>query len=114
MKANLPYEILSGRVHPWDYGSHQNEYVNVADTLRKAMTTNPSLKVYVANGYFDLATPFLATEYTFTHLGLDKSLQNNITMSYYKAGHMMYIDMDELKKMKEDMDTYLDDVLSDI
>ncbi len=113
-ESDLPYEILSGRVHPWDYGSHQNEYVNVADTLRKAMTTNPSLKVYVANGYFDLATPFLATEYTFTHLGLDKSLQNNITMSYYKAGHMMYIDMDELKKMKEDMDTYLDDVLSDI
>ena len=113
-ESDLPYEILSGRVHPWDYGSHQNEYVNVADTLRKAMTTNPSLKVYIANGYFDLATPFLATEYTFSHLGLDKSLQDNITMSYYKAGHMMYIDMDELKKMKEDMDAYLDDVLSDI
>ncbi len=113
-ESDLPYEILSGRVHPWDYGSHQNEYVNVADTLRKAMTTNPSLKVYVANGYFDLATPFLATEYTFTHLGLDQSLQDNISMSYYKAGHMMYIDMDELKKMKSDMDAYLDDVLSDI
>ena len=113
-ESDLPYEIISGRVHPWDYTSHQNEYVNVADTLRKAMTTNPALKVYVANGYFDLATPFLATEYTFSHLGLDKSLQNNITMSYYKAGHMMYIDMDELKKMKADMDTFLDDVLSDI
>lgn len=113
-ESDLPYEIISGRVHPWDYTSHQNEYVNVADTLRKAMTTNPALKVYVANGYFDLATPFLASEYTFSHLGLDKSLQNNITMSYYKAGHMMYIDMDELKKMKADMDSYLDDVLSDI
>ncbi len=113
-ESDLPYEIISGRVHPWDYTSHQNEYVNVADTLRKAMTTNPALKVYVANGYFDLATPFLASEYTFSHLGLDKSLQNNITMSYYKAGHMMYIDMDELKKMKADMDAYLDDVLSDI
>lgn len=113
-ESDLPYEIISGRVHPWDYSSHQNEYVNVADTLRKAITTNPSLKVYVANGYYDLATPFLATEYTISHLGLDKSLQNNITMSYYKAGHMMYIDMDELKQMKEDMDTYLDDVLSDL
>lgn len=113
-ESDLPYEILSGRVHPWDYSSHQNEYVNVADTLRKAMTTNPALKVYVANGYFDLATPFLATEYTFSHLGLTKTLQDNITMSYYKAGHMMYIDMDELEKMKVDMDKYLDDVLSDI
>ena len=110
--SDLPYEILSRRVHPWDYGEHQNEYVNVADTLRKAMTTNPALKVYVANGYYDLATPFLASEYTFTHLGLDKSLQDNISMAYYQAGHMMYIDQGELQKMKRDLDAYLDDVLS--
>ena len=110
--SDLPYEILSRRVHPWDYGDHQNEYVNVADTLRKAMTTNPALKVFVANGYYDLATPFLASEYTFTHLGLDESLQDNISMAYYQAGHMMYIDQGELQKMKKDLDVYLDSVLS--
>ena len=111
-ESDLPYEILSRRVHPWSYGEHQNEYVNVADTLRKAMTINPALKVFVANGYYDLATPFLASEYTFTHLGLDKSLQDNITTAYYSAGHMMYIDQGELQKMKNDLDTFLDDVLS--
>ena len=110
-ESDLPYEILSRRVHPWDYSGHQNEYVNVADTLRKAMTVNPALKVFVANGYYDLATPFLASEYTFSHLGLDKSLQDNITMAYYLAGHMMYIDQGELRKMKNDLDAYLDDVL---
>ena len=111
-ESDLPYEIF-GQVHPWDFSGHQNEYVNVADTLRKAMTTNPALKVYVANGYYDLATPFLASEYTFTHLGIDKSLQDNITMAYYGAGHMMYVDMDELEKMKADMDAYLDATISD-
>ena len=110
-ESDLPYEILSRRVHPWDYSGHQNQYVNVADTLRKAMTVNPALKVFVANGYYDLATPFLASEYTFTHLGLDPSLQDNITMAYYKAGHMMYIDQAELQKMKKDLDAYLDEVL---
>ena len=110
-ESDLPYEILSRRVHPWNYEEHQNQYVNVADTLRKAMTMNPALKVFVASGYYDLATPYLATEYTFTHLGLDKSLQDNITMAYYKAGHMMYIDMDELAKMKADLDAFLDNAL---
>ena len=75
------------------------------------MTINPALKVFVANGYYDLATPFLASEYTFTHLSLDKSLQDNITMAYYQAGHMMYIDQGELQKMKRDLDGFLDDVL---
>ena len=111
-ESDLPYEILSRRVHPWDYSDHQNEYVNVADTLRAAMTMNPALKIFVANGYYDLATPFLASEYTFSHLGLEESLQNNITTAYYQAGHMMYIDQAELRKMKDDLDTFLDDVLS--
>ena len=110
--SDLPYEILSRRVHPWDYSEHQNAYVNVADTLRASMTMNPALKVFVANGYYDLATPFLASEYTFSHLGLDTSLQDNITMAYYQAGHMMYIDQGELQKMKRDLDAYLDNVLS--
>ena len=110
--SDLPYEILSRRVHPWDYSEHQNAYVNVADTLRAAMTMNPALKVFVANGYYDLATPFLASEYTFSHLGLDTSLQDNITMAYYQAGHMMYIDQGGLQKMKRDLDVYLDNVLS--
>lgn len=110
--SDLPYEILSRRVHPWSYEEHQNQYVNVADTLRKAMAMNPALKVFVASGYYDLATPYLATEYTFTHLGLDKSLQDNITMAYYKAGHMMYIDMNELAQLKEDLDAFLESALS--
>jgi carboxypeptidase C (cathepsin A) len=100
---DLPYEILTYRVHPWSYAEFENEYVNVAETLRMAIGMHPDLKVYVANGYFDLATPFCATEYTFNHLGLDPSLQGNIRLGYYEAGHMMYIHPPSLAKLKEDL-----------
>ena len=75
----------------------------VAETLRKAIAGNPFLKVYVANGYYDLTTPYLATRYTFTHLGLDRSLQDNFHMGYFEAGHMMYIHIPSLVKLRADL-----------
>jgi carboxypeptidase C (cathepsin A) len=102
-ESDLPYEILTERVNPWSYAEFENEYVNVAETLRKAMTTNPHLKVYVANGYYDLATPYLATRYTFKHLGLDESLLGNLRLGYFEAGHMMYIHVPSLVKLKGEL-----------
>ena len=106
-EIDLPYEILSGRVRPWNFGTYENRYVNVAETLREAMTRNPSLKVFVANGYYDLATPYFATQYTFDHLGLDESLRHNISMGYYDAGHMMYIHLPSLRQLKEDLSDFM-------
>ncbi len=108
-ESDLPYEILSGFVHPWSYKEFENAYVNVGETLRAAMTYNPYLKVYVANGYYDLGTPYFATEYTFNHLGLDESLRGNVTMGYYEAGHMMYIHIPSLKQMKKDLAAFIKD-----
>ncbi|GJQ53137.1 MAG: peptidase S10 [Anaerolineaceae bacterium] len=106
-ESDLPYEILSGFVHPWSYKEFENAYVNVGETLRSAMTYNPYLKVYVANGYYDLGTPYFATEYTFNHLGLDESLRGNVTMGYYEAGHMMYVHIPSLKQMKKDLAAFI-------
>ena len=104
------YEILSDQVWMnWSYNIFENRYVNVAETLRAAMTFNKYLKIYVANGYYDLGTPYFATEYTFDHLGLDESLRKNIRMSYYEAGHMMYIHIPSLKAMKKDMAKFIKD-----
>ena len=102
-ESDLPYEILTERVYPWSYAEFENAYVDVAETLRKAMTTNPYLKVYVANGYFDLATPYLATRYTFKHLALDKTLVENLRMGYFEAGHMMYIHIPSMVKLKAEL-----------
>ncbi len=103
-ESDLPYEILHPQLwQKWSYSEHENRYVDVADTLRLAISMNPFLKVHVANGYFDLATPHFATEYTFNHLGLDPDLQGNISMSYYEAGHMMYLHLPSLEKLKNEL-----------
>lgn len=107
-ESDLPYEILTSRVRPWGYENYQNEYLNVAETLRKAMSINPHLKVLVANGYYDLATPYYATIYTFNHMDLDESLRGNYTMTFYEAGHMMYIHQASLSQLKVDLAGFLE------
>lgn len=106
-ESDLPYEILTDKVYPWSYGSYKNRFVNVAEKLRSAMTQNPALKVYVANGYYDLATPYLATKYTFDHMGLENEMKDNISMGYFEAGHMMYIHLPSLKKLKNELADFL-------
>ncbi len=105
---DLPYEILSRRVHPWGYQNVENEYLNVAETLRKAMSMNTFLKVFVANGYYDLATPYFATRYTFNGMDLDESLRANYTMTFYEAGHMMYVHIPSLAQLKDDMAKFIE------
>jgi carboxypeptidase C (cathepsin A) len=101
---DLPYEILTPRVFPWTFP--QNRYVNVAQTLRSAIEQNPSLKVFVAAGYYDVATPFFAAEYTVDHLGLDPSLRGNLSLDHFEAGHMMYIHHPSLVKLTGDVSSF--------
>src|SRR5690348_16566063 len=106
-ESDLPYEVLTDRVYPWSYREYENRYVDVAGTLREAMTQNAALRVFVANGYYDLATPFLATEYTVNHMLLDPKLRDHVTLSYYEAGHMMYTQLKSLEKLKQDISKFM-------
>ncbi len=90
-KSDLPYEILTGKVRPWSYGRAENRYLNVAEPMRQALTQNPAMHVLVGAGYYDLATPFFAAEYTVDHLDLDPTLRKNVSMYYCDAGHMLYM-----------------------
>jgi len=110
-EADIPYEILSAKVHPWSFKEFEGQPIYVAETLRKAMTVNPHLKVFVANGYYDLGTPYFATEYTFSHLGLNPALRDNIRMAYYEAGHMMYIHLPSLEALKSDLADFIQDAM---
>ncbi len=109
--SDLPYEIQAPIYKTWKYEDYHNQFLNVGETLRQAMSMNPFLKVFVGNGYFDLATPFFATEYTFNHLELDPTLRKNISMGFYEAGHMMYLHPPSLAKLRNDLVTFIQSAL---
>ncbi|MEO6260476.1 MAG: peptidase S10 [Thermoanaerobaculia bacterium] len=106
-ESDLGYEILTDKVRPWNYDGAQNRYVDVAETLRNAMSQNPYMKVFVANGYYDLATPFAATRYTFARMQLDPEIARNVSMDFFEAGHMVYIDRKAHARLKADIDKFL-------
>lgn len=110
-KRDDEYKILAD-VQPWDYGVATNQFLDVGDKLRSVMSKNTMLDVFVASGYTDLATPYFATEYTFSHLGLDPSLQHHVTLEVYEGGHMMYLNQASLVKMHADLTYFIKQRLS--
>jgi carboxypeptidase C (cathepsin A) len=108
-ESGLRYRT-SGPVRPWDYGSqYRARYLNLVDSLRSTMARNPFLKVLVANGIYDMATPYAATEWTFDHLGFEPTYRERVRMAYYQAGHMMYIRPSMLQKFKQDVAQFIRD-----
>ena len=106
-ESDLPYEILTGRVRPWSFDSNNNRYLDVSETLRDALSQNPYLHVFVANGYYDLATPFAATKYTFARMQLEPDIRSHVSMDFFKGGHMMYIDRHEHARLKKDVEEFM-------
>lgn len=107
------YEIISFKVNEsWKFDVDKRfGFPNTAETLRLAMLQNPHLRVFFANGYYDMATPFFASEHTARHLGAEPHLQANITEAWYEGGHMMYLHPPSLAKLREDLVAFYDDAL---
>jgi carboxypeptidase C (cathepsin A) len=94
----------NGRVSPF-----QN--TSVSTDLADAMSKNPYLNVLMLNGYFDLATPFFATEYTMNHLGNNiPNLKERVRMVYFNAGHMMYINNECLPQFKSGIADFISEM----
>lgn len=108
-KSDLIYYILGGGIGAqWDMGvSARGGFPETADALRRAFVKNPYMHVLVAEGWYDAATPILGIEYTLGHMGLDPSMRKNITSAQYPAGHMVYIQVTSLAKLKQDVDTMM-------
>jgi len=102
-KSDVEYYILGGGISsPWNWNTN-NAYADTSQALSSAMRKNPYMKVFIASGYYDMATPYFATEYTVSAMNLDPQLRRNFSFAYYEAGHMMYIEKNSLRKLKEDV-----------
>jgi carboxypeptidase C (cathepsin A) len=95
----------SGNVRPWTYV--ENRYMDETEALRGTMTRNPFLKVFVAFGYYDMATVMGGSEFNFTHLAYDKQVTDRVSSGYYEAGHMIYIRPSAHKALKQDIAKFI-------
>lgn len=108
-ESDLPYERIA-EVRPWLFA--RNRYLDVSEDLKKAMNRNRYLRVMVCCGYYDLATPYFAAESVVHTLNLDPAVRNNLTLSFYDCGHMVYLETASRKKLKSDFEQFVDSAMS--
>lgn len=106
IETDLTYEPLNMKVNEnWEW--EKGKLPNTAESLRSAVAKNPFMKVFVGQGYYDLATPHFATEYMITHMNLDPEFRKNVTMAHYEAGHMFYLDVSSLTRLQRDVADFI-------
>jgi len=112
-KSDLEYYILGGGFGfmDWNWGSARGGFPDTAQALRDAFDKNPFMKLFVGSGFYDLATPYFATQYTLGHMGLDAQQHQSVTLGYYPAGHMMYIRDESLGELKKDISAFMSGAL---
>jgi len=109
-KVDMPYKVFAWDepgFQKWDWGEAIKGFPNTAPGLRAALAKNPHLKVLVMEGYYDLATPYAAANYSINHLNLGPDYRKNISYATYEAGHMVYVDGASHAKMTRDLGEFM-------
>ena len=105
------YEILTGKVQPWSYGRTMSSFPDATNTLRESLSANPYLKLFVASGYYDLATPPATVRYSVEHMRLPPELHKNVEHHFYEGGRMMYIYEPSMEKLRKDLAAFYEKAL---
>jgi carboxypeptidase C (cathepsin A) len=100
-ESDLEYHILRGL--DWTYGDASGGYADTSEALRSAFAKNPYMRLFVASGYYDLATPYYSTMYTLHHSNLPAGTAEHLDLKEYETGHMVYIDQGALKQLRDDV-----------
>lgn len=109
-RSDLEYFVLGGGIGRWDWET-RNEYADTSENLRNSFVKNPYMKLFMAMGLFDLATPHFSSSYTLSHLGVPPDLQKNISSRRYPAGHMMYLESASREKLNRDVTEFVKQTL---
>ncbi|MBX3072091.1 MAG: hypothetical protein KF883_16415 [Thermomicrobiales bacterium] len=109
-ETEAEYHVL--RNLDWTWGSAAEGTPRTNALLEKAFSENPYLHLMVLSGYYDLATPFFATEYTLGRLRIDPALRDQIVPAYYAGGHMMYVAEEILAAMQKDVAAFVERALA--
>ena len=120
-RTDMPYYVSASQVNPspdqqtifgrWEWGNARDGFPDTATPLRAAMVKNPFMKILVMEGYYDLATPYFAANYTMDHLDLGPEFRGNVSFATYDAGHMVYLRENGLARMTRDFEAFIDRTL---
>jgi len=107
--GDSPYHLLAPLYKSWSYKGYENKYLHTGELLRQALHHQPSLRVYVACGQFDLATPPDAALHSLAHMALRPHLKGQIRMAQFPAGHMMYVHAASRRRLSNDLRAFISD-----
>ncbi len=94
VETDFTYELLNFETFKaWKFdpkGELKQGFIGAVDDLRVGMTLNPYMQVYITHGFFDLVTPYFASNHLADLMKLQPEIRSNLTLKHYRGGHMFY------------------------